>query len=52
MLFTYFDDAGKPLLEWNTEIQQIDEDTHVPRAWDPETALNLWQAPGHMGAPR
>jgi catechol-2,3-dioxygenase len=52
MLFTYFEDVEKNLLEWNTEIQQIDEATHLPRAWDPEPALNLWQVPGHMGPPR
>jgi catechol 2,3-dioxygenase-like lactoylglutathione lyase family enzyme len=52
MLFTYFHDAEKNLLEWNTEIQQINEATHVPKAWDPEPALNLWQAPEHLGPPR
>ena len=52
MLFTYFEDVEKNLLEWNTEIQQIDEATHQPSAWDPEPALNLWRAPGHMGPPR
>jgi catechol-2,3-dioxygenase len=52
MLFTYFEDVEKNLLEWNTEIQQIDEAVHAPRAWDPEPALNLWPAPAHMGPPR
>jgi 2,3-dihydroxy-p-cumate/2,3-dihydroxybenzoate 3,4-dioxygenase len=52
MLFTHFEDVEKNLLEWNTEIQQIDEATRLPKAWDPEPALNLWQAPGHMGPPR
>jgi catechol 2,3-dioxygenase-like lactoylglutathione lyase family enzyme len=52
MLFTYFEDVEKNLLEWNTEIQQVDEAAHLPKAWDPEPALNLWQAPGHMGPPK
>src|SRR6516225_3037914 len=52
MLFTYFEDADRNLLEWVTEVQQIDEATHQPRAWDPAPALNLWRSPQHVGPPR
>ena len=41
MLFTYFEDPEKNLLELCTEIQQIDETSHQPRAWDAKSALNL-----------
>ena len=41
MHFTYFEDVEKNLLNWNTEIHQVDKATHQPRAWDPEPALNL-----------
>lgn len=51
MLFTYFEDLEKNLLEWVTEIQQVNEEGHVPKAWNAEPALNLWQAPGHVGPP-
>ena len=52
MLFTYFEDPEKNLLEWVTEIQQIDEGSHQARAWDAKSALNLWNAPERMGPPR
>jgi catechol 2,3-dioxygenase-like lactoylglutathione lyase family enzyme len=52
MLFTYFEDPEKNLLEWVTEIQQIDEGTHQARAWDAKSALNLWDTPERMGPPR
>jgi hypothetical protein len=51
-LFTYFEDSEKNLLEWVTEIQQIDEISHQARAWDARSALNLWNVPKHMGPPR
>ena len=41
MLFTYFEDPEKNLLEWVTEIQQIDEISHQARAWDAPSALNV-----------
>lgn len=40
MLFTYFQDPETNLLEWITEIEQIDEATHQPRAWD--NSLFAW----------
>jgi hypothetical protein len=52
MLFTYFEDPEENLLEWVTEIQQIDEGSHQVRAWDAKSALNLWNAPERMGPPR
>jgi catechol 2,3-dioxygenase-like lactoylglutathione lyase family enzyme len=52
MLFTYFEDPEKNLLEWVTEIQQIDEISHQARAWDARSALNVWNVPEHMGPPR
>lgn len=52
MLYTYFEDAEGNLREWVTDIQQVDEATHQPRAWDAQPALNLWNAPEHMGPPR
>jgi catechol-2,3-dioxygenase len=52
MLYTYFEDAEGNLREWVTEIQQIDESTHQPRAWDQQPALNLWHTPEHMGPPK
>lgn len=52
MLFTYFEDPEKNLLEWVTEVQQIDENSHQARAWDARSALNLWNTPEHMGPPR
>jgi hypothetical protein len=42
MLFSYFEDAERNLLELCTEIQQIDEASHHSRSWDANTALNLW----------
>jgi catechol-2,3-dioxygenase len=51
MLFVYFADPEKNLLEWVTEIQQIDENSHQAKAWDVQSALNLWNAPEHMGPP-
>src|SRR6516225_2589346 len=45
ILFTYFEDPEKKnLLELCTEIQQIDETSHQPRAWDAKGALNLWNS--------
>jgi catechol-2,3-dioxygenase len=52
MLFTYFEDSEKNLLEWVTEVQQIDENSHQARAWDARSALNLWNTPEHMGPPK
>jgi catechol-2,3-dioxygenase len=52
MLFTYFEDTDRNLLEWVTEVQQIDEATHRPRAWDVAPVLNLWRTPQHLGPPR
>jgi catechol 2,3-dioxygenase-like lactoylglutathione lyase family enzyme len=52
MLFTYFEDPERNLLEWVTEIQQIDETSHQPRAWNAASALNLWHVPEHMGPPK
>jgi catechol-2,3-dioxygenase len=52
MLFSYFEDPEKNLLEWVTEVQQIDEDSHQARAWDARSALNLWNTPEHMGPPK
>ena len=52
MLFTYFEDPEKNLLEWVTEIQQIDVISHQARAWDARSALNVWNVPEHMGPPR
>jgi catechol 2,3-dioxygenase-like lactoylglutathione lyase family enzyme len=51
MLFTYFEDPEKNLLEWVTEVQQIDETSHQPKDWDMQTALNVWNTPGHLGPP-
>ena len=51
MLFTYFEDPEKSLLELCTEIQQIDETSHQPRAWDAKSALNLWNSSERMGPP-
>ena len=51
MLFTYFEDPEKNLLEWVTEVQQIDETSHQPKAWDTRGALNVWSTPEHMGPP-
>ena len=51
MLFTYFEDPEKNLLEWVTEIQQIDDRSHRTKAWDARSALDLWNAPQHMGPP-
>jgi len=51
MLFTYFEDPEKNLLELCTEIQQIDEISHQPRAWDAKSALNLWNTSQRMGPP-
>ena len=34
-----------------TEIQQIDEASHQPRAWDAKGALNLWNSSERMGPP-
>jgi catechol 2,3-dioxygenase-like lactoylglutathione lyase family enzyme len=52
MLFVYFEDPDGNVVEWNTEIQQVDEAIHVPKCWDPGPALNLWQAPEHMVPPK
>jgi len=52
MLFVYFEDPERNLLEWCTEIDQIDEATHQPRSWEPSPALNLWPSPGGMGPPK
>jgi catechol 2,3-dioxygenase-like lactoylglutathione lyase family enzyme len=52
MLFTYFEDPEKNLLEWVTEIEQVNETSHQPRAWNAASALNLWHAPEHMGPPK
>ena len=52
MLFTYFEDADRNLLEWVTEVQQIDEAAHRPRAWDVSPALNLWRTTQQLGPPR
>jgi catechol 2,3-dioxygenase-like lactoylglutathione lyase family enzyme len=51
MLFTYFEDPENNLLEWVTEIQQIDERSHQAKAWDTKSALNIWNTPEHMGPP-
>jgi catechol 2,3-dioxygenase-like lactoylglutathione lyase family enzyme len=51
MLFVYFEDPESNLLEWVTEIQQIDESSHQAKSWGPQSALNLWNAPEHMGPP-
>jgi hypothetical protein len=52
MLVTYFEDPEKNLLEWVTEVQQIDENSHQARVWDARSALNLWNTPEHMGPPK
>jgi catechol 2,3-dioxygenase-like lactoylglutathione lyase family enzyme len=52
MLYAYFEDPEDNLLEWCTEIQQIDEATHQPKAWNANSALNLWNTPNLMGPPR
>jgi len=52
MLFSYFEDPERNLLELCTEIQQIDEASHHSRSWDANTALNLWNTRDHMGPPR
>jgi catechol 2,3-dioxygenase-like lactoylglutathione lyase family enzyme len=52
MLFTYFEDPEKNLVEWVTEVQQIDENSHQAGAWDARSALNLWNTPDHMGPPK
>jgi catechol 2,3-dioxygenase-like lactoylglutathione lyase family enzyme len=51
MLFAYFEDPEKNLLEWVTEVQQIDETSHQPKAWEARSALNIWNTPEHMGPP-
>jgi catechol 2,3-dioxygenase-like lactoylglutathione lyase family enzyme len=52
MLFSYFEDPERNLLELCTEIQQIDEASHHSRSWDANTALNLWNTRDRMGPPR
>jgi len=49
ILFTYFEDPEKNLVEWVTEVQQINENSHQAGAWDARSALNLWNTPEHMG---
>jgi catechol 2,3-dioxygenase-like lactoylglutathione lyase family enzyme len=51
MLFAYFEDPEKNLLELCAEIQQVDESSHQPKAWDMENALNLWNTRERMGPP-
>jgi Glyoxalase/Bleomycin resistance protein/Dioxygenase superfamily len=52
MLFAYFEDPEKNLLEFCTEIQQVDEATHRPKAWDVDSALDTWRSPKGMGPPK
>jgi hypothetical protein len=49
MLFSYFEIPEKNLLEWVTEVQQIDETSHQMKAWDTRSALNVWK---HTRAPQ
>ncbi|MBV8274014.1 MAG: VOC family protein [Verrucomicrobia bacterium] len=52
MLFSYFEDPERNLLELCSEIQQIDEASHHSRSWDANTALNLWNTRDRLGPPR
>jgi hypothetical protein len=49
MLFAYFEDPEKNMLEFCTEIQQIDDAGHRPRAWDLDSALDIWKSPNGIG---
>ena len=51
MLFTYFEDPERNLLELCTEIQQIHAASHHPRAWDADSALNIWNTSKRLGPP-
>jgi catechol 2,3-dioxygenase-like lactoylglutathione lyase family enzyme len=52
MLFAYFEDAEKNLLELCTEIQRIDEVAHQPKAWDVDAALDIWKSSKGIGPPK
>jgi catechol 2,3-dioxygenase-like lactoylglutathione lyase family enzyme len=51
MLFTYFEDPERNLLELCTEIQQIHAASHHPRAWDADSALNISNTSKRLGPP-
>jgi catechol 2,3-dioxygenase-like lactoylglutathione lyase family enzyme len=51
MLYTYFEDPEKNLVELVTEIEQIEDPSHQPGEWDQQPALNLWRVGNRMGPP-
>jgi catechol 2,3-dioxygenase-like lactoylglutathione lyase family enzyme len=52
MLFAYFEDPEKNILEFCTEIQQIDEASYQSKAWGFDSALDLWRSSKAMGPPK
>jgi hypothetical protein len=52
MLFTYFDDPEKNLLEWVQKSNRSMRFHITPGRGMRESALNVWNVPEHMGPPR